>query len=486
MYKQQYLNKLIVKALYIILLVIIIIGTSFFENYAIVARHNVNYMLPNIIFYALALLVCIMLLFWKSPSVKCMLIIPILLSCLSLVIALWFPVDLGADFMQVHKFAVLFPRAFSEDKNILYHFQTFPFQINDATIYGILYKITGIWRSNVLFGTLSVITASIISASIVYKLTKNLKCAIMCLTLILCLCALNPRCFIPYSDNIGMPFVCLILFLYFTKSEYKWLFILITTGVGYVIKPTVAIPTIAIILIEIFTLNIHNTCKPQSGMLGLLLMIITVVSLPQIIKKGVHFTPAPEKQLGLSFFLFEGQNTATYGTVNGQDFQSAYSIYPVESRDKELIKLGIQRIEERGIANNIKFYIKKIIVSHKDGLFNYQYRYFANDSEIAKKESVLLGKVMTHNGKYFQYYVGFMQTIWNTILLLMLIGSVVYKTSYSNINNLGVLQLTILGVITYTLLFENRAKYLFMFLPIYGILSSLSLYYIRQFIKKRI
>lgn len=481
-------SSFIIKISYIILLAIIIIGTSFFEKSAIVARHDVNYTLPNIVFYAFALFVCILLLLWRNTK-KYILIIPILLSCLSFVIALWFPVDLGADFLYTHKYAILFPEVFLKEEDILRHFQTFPFQINDATIYGIIYKFTGFWRSAIYLGTLSIITASFLSANIVYRITLSPQYAIICLTLTLCLCALNPRCFIPYSDNIGMPLICLILLFYSTKSENKWLFIFITTGIGYFIKPTVVIPTIAIVFIEIYHIK-HISRKPnitniKGAILGIVIMIMTISILPQTVQKFVHFTPNPQLQLGMSYFFFLGQNTATLGSVNGNDMKEIQSFNPQEKTKKTLYQ-SLQRIKERKTVQNIIFYCKKIIISHKDGLFNYPYRIFVNQEEISQKENDFWGQIIIHNGRYFQYYVGFMQITWNTMLILMLMGSVFMCGMNPHTKMISVLQLTILGVITYTLLFENRAKYLFMFLPIYGILSSLSLHYIHLFLVRKV
>ena len=65
------------------------------------------------------------------------------------------------------------------------------------------------------------------------------------------------------------------------------------------------------------------------------------------------------------------------------------------------------------------------------------------------------------------------QTVWDMVLLSLMAGIVVFrKRDFPK-----VLELCILGVTLYLMLFEGRSKYLYMFLPVYLMTAGASLQY---------
>lgn len=461
----------------------IIIGTSCFEKYAVIERYNNLISYNNILYYFFSIILCVLFVIkfkYISNNNIIQYVFLIILSILISYIIMWFPADLNTDFLNLHLFATQQFNAFPDNSFSDNYFLTFPFQLNAATLFGFIYKITHSWRFVIIIGCLLCVTSSIFAALSIYNITHSRSISLNTLLISIIIICLNWRAYIPYTDNYAMIFPVLCFYIYTTpklSKLSKLSLIIFFTGIGYTIKITSIIPSIAILIVELLSLTYQDFKGIRIHKLIVPCICLVSFTIPKIIHKINNFTPIPDKELQMPHYFCMGQNTTSFGTVNGNDYAFSLSYNTIKERNKACIQKGFQRIEERGLLNNIIFYEKKLIISCKDGLFTCP----NIDNIITPPHNTFLNSFYMRGGRFFSIFAGVEQTIWNMILLLIFLSTFVTKHKCTT-----VLQISFIGVITYTLLFENRAKYLFMFLPIFVILSSLSLYYIRQFIKKRI
>ncbi len=84
-------------------------------------------------------------------------------------------------------------------------------------------------------------------------------------------------------------------------------------------------------------------------------------------------------------------------------------------------------------------------------------------------------RIFIKDKQYYYLYALLEQTLWLLVLALVLCGALL---SVRQDRHILFLQMVILGVSAYVLLFEGRAKYLFMFVPVYLLLAAVGLRYI--------
>lgn len=82
---------------------------------------------------------------------------------------------------------------------------------------------------------------------------------------------------------------------------------------------------------------------------------------------------------------------------------------------------------------------------------------------------------MLSKGGLFQFYAGIEQLLWNLVLSLLLCGAF-FSLSKKEL----VLALIIIGLNSYLLIFENKARHVYSFVPYLIIFSSVTLYKIKQ------
>ena len=126
----------------------------------------------------------------------------------------------------------------------------------------------------------------------------------------------------------------------------------------------------------------------------------------------------------------------------------------------------------RGIWGNIKFYVGKLNVAYNDGYFH-NLQVYPPSASHELKQNLLYQLLWKDGGNLYQVSAGMFQTVWDMVLLSLMAGIVVFrKRDFPK-----VLELCILGVTLYLMLFEGRSKYLYMFLPVYLMTAGASLQY---------
>ena len=187
------------------------------------------------------------------------------------------------------------------------------------------------------------------------------------------------------------------------------------------------------------------------------------------IKKTINYEVNKDNSFSLWHYLMMGLSQDTTGCFNSGDVTESLAIDTYENRiDKNKAKF-IDRAKELSGKKATTFYLKKLLVNYNDGTFawgkeGWFYKTLKeNDSNLSKE----LKSFYYNDGENFKIFTSIMQTIWLTIIILIVITSIFAKID----NKKSVIFLSIIGLTLFTLLFEARARYLYLYSTYYIILA---------------
>lgn len=289
-----------------------------------------------------------------------------------------------------------------------------------------------------------------------------------------------------YTDNFGMIFVALILWVYVSeiKDTYKIPVVIILSAMGTFIKATVFICPFAIFIHRFLVGLSENQKKIHRWKKSVCVLLWTVIAFGVMIfsqrfLRGYYgLDLSGQYPKGWQYMFMVGQNTEAYGVTNSVD-PSIRDAWIEQARvcredlsyvNDQFLSEGMKRVRRRGILGNISFYTKKLNVAYNDG-------YFHNVQVSPPTASHALSKNIWYRllwkeeaGVLYQLFAGILQTVWDAVLLC-LIASVFFlrKNDFFKLY-----EILIVGITFYLLLFEGRSKYLYMFLPVYLCAAGMS------------
>lgn len=288
---------------------------------------------------------------------------------------------------------------------------------------------------------------------------------------------MSPWVSIPYSDSLGLIFPIAIFYIYINFEEnelLKWFCIVFLALIGYKIKPQIVIILIAIIFKEFVNRlklgNFKYLCRITIGILcGIVLS--SIVSHMAISSLGIVIEK--EKTFGISHFFMMGLNSENMGVWSEEDVNFSDSYSTSEERNHANMIVVKERIKDMGLSGIAKQLVKKTLTNYNDGTFCWagEGNFF---SEVFEKEDNIFNvffrglyytRDYSENGHLFILWSNFVQMLWVTILFFNIFA---VKTPNDNIN---VLMLAIIGLTAFELVFEARARYLYIYAPIYIILG---------------
>lgn len=484
----------IIQILFVILMVIIAIATTVLDRIFDSPFPN-TVVYSNFVYYLAAAVVLILSLVMYKRIHICgkkdigdrvylgiMIGVPLAVwLCWQLPVAKWIYIYMGSDFANVMKAAIGLSNG--ENFSNFSYFQSFPNNANLAMVLSWIYGIVPNWKAVLLLGaTLTNISAVLVAVS-VKNVTKSRFISVVSLVLAELLMAMTWRAFLVYTDNYGMIFVALILFVYSLsiKDKYKMPLVMILTAMGTFIKTTIFICLLAIFIHRLFVGFSKNSTLPymvKKGTTELLLAIVIfgVMFLSQSALRSYYSLDLTgQYHVGWQCMFMVGQNNEAYGATNSMDskvrkafIEEAKSL----NEDNNYINArclaeAITRVSSRGLWGNIMFYVKKMNIAYNDGYFhNVQ----GSSKELEKNILFELLWGRGEPGSLYQVSAGIVQIAWDAVLLCLMASAVLLRKDKSY----KLYQIMILGITLYLMLFEVRAKYLYMFLPIYVCAAGIS------------
>jgi hypothetical protein len=372
------------------------------------------------------------------------------------------------------------------------YFSTYPNNITLVWIFSLILKLCskfGITNSGSLLMPIIVVNCFISSLSgfLTFKCVEkliNMKWAVLAWIVYFLLVGTSPWIVITYSDSFALFLPILIFFIYL--KEFKEKYILMKWGllgtisfIGYSIKPQVIIIFISICLIEIwrfFFVSSEYKKKKSIVLTALVLSFLLSNTICKIIYRQTGFSIDKEKKLGMMHFVMMGMNDEGGGYYNAEDVRYSLSFADSAERRRGNVKVIEERIENFGARGYMKFLMRKTLVNYGDGTFAWSmeggfYKELYPDRN--ERISPLLKSYYYIDGRNYGKTSTFQQAVWIGIIVAML--GLINTRKYQLNNKITVLMLSILGLTAFQLLFEARARYLYIYTPIYICLSVLGL-----------
>ncbi|MBD5524303.1 MAG: hypothetical protein HDR04_07770 [Lachnospiraceae bacterium] len=486
--------KRVINLLFAIFVIALIIAVFFIDK-------NVETMFQNTVkwdnagYFLLAfILLCICS--WegdtKEISYKRYKIISILIVVITAVlqgiISRWMPVKILADFSLVRESAIEIAQGGSlAGKD---YFISFPNNINITVVLSWLYRIFQDWRWIIFCGSLLTNLSVLLISCSVYKISGSTFAALFIEIMGEILLGLTWRAFLPYTDNYGMVFVALMIFVYFTKipSKYKIPMIIFCGFAGAFIKATVCVVLLAI-AIHAWMKNIHGLSDLKDNLRRILLILFccviclgVIMKIQTVSRNNIQYEPS-SIACNWTYYFMLGQNTQAYGMYNDGDSAGIrFQILQNYSEDKwnqAFVQEALTRIKSRGLIGNIQFYLMKINLAYNDGYFHNMRQF--TDEDIDK--NCLYSFYLDDASGLYRIGADVMQVLWDTILLLVILDTFLFRKLYSNIDDIF-WKVAILGITMYLMIFEVRSKYIYMFLPVYMCYGGVIFNRFRMFFSK--
>lgn len=287
-----------------------------------------------------------------------------------------------------------------------------------------------------------------------------------------------------YSDSLALFFPIVILYVCLVSkiSDIKKNSLVIILGyIGYCIKPQTVIVTIAIVIVNLIRLITENDKNIKSNLLkawGIsFISVLILSSLLNTIYLKEGFLQNKDMKIGMSHFFMMGTNVERTGVYSDEDVAVSLGCQTAEERRRVNYDVAFKRIKELGIGGYLKFLSKKMLVNYNDATFAWgrEGEFYKTVYEPPyKKVSTFLRDMYYNDGKYYEDVSIIRQLIWVMILFAICIGNIKFlfcMEKDEKMSALNIMQLSLIGITVFELLFEARARYLYIYVPFYIIVA---------------
>ena len=347
-------------------------------------------------------------------------------------------------------------------------------QFGDQYVYGAL----------VIVGTILVDLAGVLTVRAIGNFTDKKIFKIIGMFGFIAFIGVSPWFLVPYSDTYSIMFPIAVLYNYTKKDKklYNYLLIGLCSYLGYLIKPTVIIVLIAIAIIEAFRLltnikikenRIQRANKLAKNIIFVLIGIILVFLLKFGLSKVTNYESEKQYEISFYHYLMMGINEETTGAYNGDDVVNSVSQNSYDERVKYNKRVFLERLKSMSVKDLVEFYTKKMLVNYNDGTLAWGRE--GGFYDIVNNKDDRLASIMKNfyynYGTLFNVFTNIMQFIWIFILVFVLICAILKNFD----KNIVVAFLSLIGLTLFVLLFESRARYLYLYSSFYIIMAVLGI-----------
>lgn len=301
------------------------------------------------------------------------------------------------------------------------------------------------------------------------------------------LIALSPWIVLPYSDGMGIIFPVILLYLYFRCKEYNgfngkavYVFALFwLAAIAYHIKPYSVVVLISISIIEVIG-RLIRVIHGEDGIKLVDLIIVLVAAFALIcssvlVSKFNHsmgFYLDNERRMGVSHYLMLGANDSTSGGFSNEDLEFSKSIYDKEDRNKAELTEFCKRLTQMGLSGYADLFVHKVEKNFCDGTYGWSGggSFYVEIYPSRGKMSDLLRSWYYGFGELYPYNALIRQFLWLFVLVTIPFAA---RTEQMFDAKKKVLSLSILGFMLYLQIFESHARYVFIFVPLFLLMSSI-------------
>lgn len=352
------------------------------------------------------------------------------------------------------------------------------------------FGLMDVYRTEAAVGAMCITTSVVLVTASLRFLFGN-RVAILSHISLLLLVGLSPWMLVPYSDSYGIICPSIVLYLYcrFPSNAFSKTAIGFFGYIGYLIKPTAIFVLAAILFIDILRLHFDRyDCAFHFGINRSLSKIFryegvafTVFGVIIAIVISGLFTSGERAQLNLdsnrsfsmSHFLMMGINPETRGVYSQDDANISLSCQTKEERWDENLKIWKARVSELGITGLLHLYHLKLLTAFSDGTFAWAqegaFWYETNEFDSLSDSFYGIGNFSGLNPDKNEglFFILLEQPFW----LAMLLGIVLLPFNESHKKEIAVAQISVLCLGLFLMIFETRARYLFLYAPYFVFLG---------------
>lgn len=371
------------------------------------------------------------------------------------------------------------------------YFSMYPNNVLLVAIFAAVLRFTGFIGFNadyfplVMIGCLMVNMAGFFMADCIRKLTKRNWLALIAWGLYMVLAGLSPWISIPYSDTYGILFPVLCIWLYTYRDEKSrllvWGGIGFAGGIGYFIKPTVILVVWGIIALEIWnnicSYNRRNRKKCVRNWItiagALFLSFLLAAGINDLAREKMGFTPIKSKEFTPMHYAMMGLNYATGGTYDQYDVNFSAGAMSVKERNNNALKEIGNRISDMGVTGMAAHTVRKMLTNFNDGTFAWgrEGEFYWNIQEKNTGLANLLRSYYYDGGSNYEIFHTFSQAMWVVILCLIL--CIALPAEEKPERTTASVLAGILGIICFVMLFEARARYIYLYSPLFILAAAI-------------
>ncbi|MDO4983381.1 MAG: hypothetical protein Q4E35_07500, partial [Eubacteriales bacterium] len=357
-----------------------------------------------------------------------------------------------------------------------------------------LNRLTGLFKIPFDLMCLASVGCAVNSASclLVYK-TARLLCtertSLLAYFLSVITIGISPWVSVFYSDTLCLFVPILVIYLYIKPKNSKLssavhcLLIAFVSIIGYYLKPTCAIPLISAALIELFSPKRSTVLKKILDFVcmiaGCVLIALFVSKLIDYLCLKIWYFPDPNKRFGITHFFNMGLNTQTDGGFYYPDVAASMSYKTVSERSVANLHNAFERIKELGVIGLLEHLKKKLLLVFNDGTFAWGVEGFfivnilPETTRLSHFLRQLYYSAAEVEGALYPIYKNSAQLIWvSELSFVLLAGFTVRKDRKKEYSTFF---LCIIGIFLYEILFEARARYIYIFVPLFALLAAVGI-----------
>ena len=281
---------------------------------------------------------------------------------------------------------------------------------------------------------------------------------------------------IPYSDIYAVVFPALAVWLLTCRMNrfLKWLLFAFACFFGGAVRPTALIPLIAYALYQLVAqLQARLPLKEwlKRGAAALLACLLACLPCRMWKDHSVELLAGekdPQQALTVTHYIMLGMNYDTWGEFSNYDYDFSTGFDTVQERQTANLARAWERFSSLTPKEFVKFFLIKLYKAHAEGNFFADCAYCQALPERNNPITPVLLDFYLKTGPNRVYYLSLQQVIWLCLLTLCAAAACTAKRHAPLYHVLGI---ALLGVTAYSLLSENWPRYLFMFAPLFLIMS---------------
>ena len=294
------------------------------------------------------------------------------------------------------------------------------------------------------------------------------------------LIGLSPWFLVPYSDSSALIFPVLLLWLYERlRGRLPSALLLGALGtLAFMIKPQASIPLIAIALCELAALIVRRS-KRSAVFLILMGSAFLLVVLPaqSVMERQIGIELDSDRAMNPAHYVNMGLNAEHDGAFNMPDLDAALAV-PAKERTAWCLRTAWARVKEYGVPGMAEHLLRKALVNFADGGFAWGIDFARNDLPV-KDERLTpeVRSVVYSDGTRYPALHALEQAVWLLLLTLCPFGAFGLRRLCAGQESPvpAAMLLSVIGIIAFNMLFEAKARYVFVMVPVMIAVSAAGL-----------